>query len=174
MLVRSVIPIFATLGLLLGSCCGSAMTGGGLVIGDEAPDFDLRGLQGTGGHALSDFRGDVVLVNFWASWCGPCRQEIPELETLWLRYKDEGLVVLSVNVDATARDAEAFLEQSPVSFPVVWDSASEVSNQYHVMTLPRSILVDRQGRVRSRYDGFDTSMLNTISTEIAQLLEESP
>ncbi len=170
---RPILLIVAALGVVLGSCCGS-MSGGGIAIGDEAPDFDLRGLQGTGGHSLSEFRGDVVLINFWASWCGPCRQEIPELEKLWLRYKDDGLVVLSVNVDESARDAEAFLEQSPVSFPVVWDSAGELSNQYHVITLPRSILVDRQGLVRARHDGFDASMAATISNEVAQLLEESP
>ena len=167
---------FLVLSILLAGCCGggSGGTREGVSIGDQAPDFELADVYGLDGQRLSDRLGEVVLVNFWASWCMPCRLEMPELESLWTRYGDEGLVILGVNVDSDARDARAFLDDVPVSFPVLWDEAGDVSAAYRVMALPRSVLVDRQGRVRERHDGFDTATLNAMSREIGVLLEEQP
>ncbi len=160
---------------VLPACGGKGgQSGVGLAIGDQAPDIDLRGLYGTRDRSLKSYEGQVVLVNFWASWCIPCRLEMPELESLWIRYQDDGFVVLSVSVDADQRDAAAFLDAVPVSFPVAWDADGEVSGTYKVSTLPRSILVDRQGRVRGRYDGFDSATFEGLSREVAALLEETP
>jgi peroxiredoxin len=83
-------------------------------------------------------------------------------------------VILGVNVDADARDARSFLDEVPVSFPVLWDERSEVSDLYRVMALPRTVIVDRKGRVRARFDGFDSSTLTVITREVGDLLEEQP
>jgi peroxiredoxin len=161
--------------LTLTACCsGGGAPGEGMAIGDQAPEFELQDIYGLSSKSLSDQQGKVVLVNFWASWCLPCRMEMPELEALWSRYETEGLVILGINVDADARDARAFLDEVPVSFPVLWDERSVVSDQYRVMALPRTVLVDRKGRVRARFEGFDSSTLTVITREVGDLLEEQP
>ena len=172
---RPHLPIALAAVLALTACCGgSGVPGEGLAIGDQAPDFELQDIYGLSSKSLSEQQGKVVLVNFWASWCLPCRMEMPELEAMWSRYEPDGLVILGINVDADARDARAFLDEVPVSFPVLWDERSEVSDQYRVVALPRTVLVDRKGRVRARFDGFDTSTLTVISREVSDLLEEQP
>jgi len=168
------LPLVVALGAALASCCGSTATGEGLAIGDQAPDFDLPDVHGVKRRALSDHAEQVVLVNFWASWCMPCRMEMEELESLWNRYREQGFVVIAVSVDDDLRDAATFLDAVPVSFPVAWDDKGEVGDLYKVMNLPRSVLIDRQGRVRGRYEGYDSASFNAMSREIGGLLEETP
>lgn len=164
--------LFAACAALSG-CCGA--TGGtGLTIGADAPDFQLTTIHGSDAVDLSDYEGRVVLVNFWASWCGPCLLEVPELETLFDRYEEDGLMIIGVSTDTTAAEARGFLDQSPVSYPMVWDERGDVANTYKVLSLPRNVLIDRQGRVRSRHDGYDSRDFQTLKSEIADLLEESP
>ncbi len=164
------------LALSAGGCCsGSGLGGGpGVTIGDQAPDFDLPGVAGSSSQRLSDHLGKVVLVNFWASWCGPCRMEMPELENLWLRFEGQDLVIIGVSIDSSARDAERLLEQGPVSYPVVWDEAGRAATAYRVMSVPRTVLIDRKGLVRARHDGFDRSIVVSLEGDIQALLEESP
>ena len=173
------VALAALMGLLApagpsGCCDGGGVAGEGLAIGNQAPDFELQDVYGLGSRQLSDQLGQVVLVNFWASWCMPCRMEMPELESLWTRYGDQGLVILGVNVDTDARDARGFLDEVPVSFPVLWDERGVAQERYRVTALPKTVLVDRKGQVRARFEGFDTATMNTISREIAELLEEEP
>ncbi len=170
----SPLPLLAL--LAIGACCGGEGGGTqeGLALGDQAPDFELQDVFGLGSRSLSDQRGQVVLVNFWGSNCLPCRLEMPELEALWTRYQDQGLVILGISVDGNVQDARIFLDDVPVSFPVLWDEDGSVSDRYQVRAIPRTVLVDRRGRVRARFDGFDTSTLETISREIQGLLEEQP
>ena len=173
-------PALAVLGLLLalaahtGCCDGAGGTGEGLAIGNSAPDFELTDVYDLRTYKLSDQLGKVVLVNFWASWCVPCQMEMPELESLWTRYGSQGLVILGVNVDTSASDARGFLDSVPVSFPVLWDERGVAQERYRVTALPRTVLVDRRGQVRARFDGYDTATFNTISREISALLEEEP
>ena len=169
---RATILSLFLLATALTGCCAGGATGQGLAIGDQAPDLEVPDVHGLGTRALADHEGQVVLLNFWASWCMPCRMEMPELEALWTRYQDQGFVILAVSVDADVRDAKAFLDDVPVSFPVGWDETGAAGNDYRVSTLPRTILVDREGRVRGRYDGFDSGMLDALGREIAGLLEE--
>ena len=167
------LPLLMVVGL--GGCCGSsAATGTGLAIGDQAPPFELPDVHGVRTRSLEAYEGNVVLVNFWASWCMPCQMEMPELEALWTRYQDQGFTIIGISVDEDQRDAAVFLDTVPVSFPVAWDQAGEAGQLYRVQSLPRSVLVDRQGRVRGRYDGFDTATFDSLTREVAGLLEETP
>jgi peroxiredoxin len=114
--------------------------------GDDT-DFTLPDLQGNSVR-LSDLKGNVVLLNFFATWCPPCREEMPSLEELYLTYRNKGFVVLGVSNDAQGKKVvEPFIKKYESTFPVVLDSKSEVSRQYLVRGLPTTYLLDRQGRI---------------------------
>jgi peroxiredoxin len=106
---------------------------------------DLSALKALG---LSDLKGQVVLINFWASWCGPCRQEMPVLEQIYKQYKSAGFTLLGVNVEPKSADAVGFLKATPVTFPILFDTESKVSTLYEVQGMPSTVILDRQGKVR--------------------------
>jgi thiol-disulfide isomerase/thioredoxin len=130
-----------------------ALTGGAPRVGEQAPDFALRTLDGNVVR-LSDLRGKVVLVNFWATWCGPCKAEMPDLQEVYEQHKDQ-LVVLAVNaesnsVEETRRLVTDFRDELNLTFPIVLDTPEgSVFNQYKLQGLPDSFFVDREGVVRS-------------------------
>ena len=119
-----------------------------------APGFSLEDMDGAR-HRLTDYRGKVVLVNFWATWCPPCRREMPALEALYLKYREQGLVVVAINQWEDADHVFAYMGQLNVfpTFPVLFDPESRVSVDYGVKGLPTSFLVDRQGRLVYRAIG---------------------
>ena len=123
------------------------------VMDSPAPDFTLKSDSGKN-LKLSEHRGEVVLINFWASWCGPCRQEMPLLSELHDKYKSLGFTVLGVNVEQDSSDAKKLLREMPVSFPVLFDSDSTVSKQYDVVAMPSTVLVDRNGKMRYLHKGY--------------------
>ncbi len=112
-----------------------------------APAFTLASRAG-GQVSLADLKGQVVMINFWASWCGPCRQEFPALDQIYAKYKPMGFTLVAINVESEKSDAEKFLSKTPASFPILFDPDNKVSSQYGVSAMPTTILVDRQGRVR--------------------------
>lgn len=120
---------------------------------DAAPDFTLKSLDGTN-LRLEEYRGKVVLINFWASWCGPCRQEMPVLDRLHQRYADTGFAVLGVNVEGQEAPARALLAKMPVSFPVLIDEGQKVSEQYDLEAMPSTVVIDRDGVVRYVHRGY--------------------
>lgn len=122
-------------------------------ISGPAPDFTLKSNQGKN-LRLADLRGQVVMLNFWASWCGPCRQEMPLLDELYERYNPAGFVLLGVNVDADPKEADKLLGEIPVSFPVVYDTNSKVSESYKVDAMPTTIFIDRDGELRYLHRGY--------------------
>ncbi len=112
-----------------------------------APAFKLANRAG-GEVSLADLKGQVVMINFWASWCGPCRKEFPALDQIYAKYKPMGFALVAINVESEKSDAEKFLATTPASFPILFDPDNKVSGSYGVSAMPTTVLVDRQGRVR--------------------------
>ncbi|MFC2031020.1 TlpA family protein disulfide reductase [Chloroflexota bacterium] len=142
------------LAVVLAGCGGaqSALTEG-VNEGTRARDFTLENLGGDE-VSLSDFDGQVVLINFWATWCAPCRAEIPGIEEVYRARKDEGFVVLGVNVSETREQVEPFLASMDVTYPVLLDVNGEVTGEYRALGLPMSLLVTREGVIHTRHVGF--------------------
>ena len=158
----------ATLALLLAAPAGLA---GPLAPAAPAPDFTLRTLEGQK-LRLGEQRGQVVLVNFWATWCGPCRQEMPHLNKLYEKYKSSGFVLLGVNVDDDATQAAGVASKLGVKFPVLPDSDKRVSRQYDLSAMPSTVLIDRDGRVRYLHRGYQNGYEVTYDQQIRELLKE--
>jgi thiol-disulfide isomerase/thioredoxin len=149
-------------------------TGGGMTatalaadpIGQAAPAFSLPLRGGSAPLGLDQLRGQVVMVNFWASWCEPCRKEFPLLDQIYKKYKPAGFTLIGVNVEPEAKDAEGFIAKTPVSFPIVFDKDSSVSKLYHVSGMPTTVLVDRKGMLRwvhrSYVPGDENEYLNQV------------
>lgn len=102
---------------------------------------------------LADLRGQPVIVNFWASWCAPCRAEAPALERVWRAYRDQGVVVLGVDIQDTEAEARAFLDELRISYPNVRDEGDEIARAYQVTSIPATFFIGRDGRVVSRWVG---------------------
>jgi peroxiredoxin len=118
-----------------------------------APDFSLAARDG-GTVQLSSLKGQVVMINFWATWCGPCRQEMPLLEQLHAKYEPLGFTLLGVNVEPDSAAATTWLKGMPVTFPILFDTQNAVAEQFGVMGMPSSVFVDREGRVRYVHRGY--------------------
>ena len=134
-----------------------------------APDFTLESVSGEN-IRLSEFHGEVVLINFWASWCGPCRQEMPVLSKLHDRYRALGFTVLGVNVEENPGKARKLLQEMPVSFPVLLDHESVVSKQYDVVAMPSTVLVDRNGNMRYLHKGYKPGLEAVYLQQIRDLV----
>jgi len=139
--------------------------------GQSAPDFVLKSSTGNN-LRLSEYRGDVVMINFWATWCGPCRQEMPLLDDLYGRYERVGFTLLGVNIDDDSRRAMKMIEELGVTFPVLFDESKDVSKLYAVEAMPVTILVDREGTVRHVHHGYKPGYEEKYLTEIRSLLRE--
>jgi thiol-disulfide isomerase/thioredoxin len=137
-----------------------------------APAFQLSG-RGGKSIDLSQFKGQVVMINFWATWCGPCRQEMPLLEDIYKKYKPMGFTMLGVNVEPDSKSAEAWLsKQKPVSFPIAFDTDSKVSKLYKVAGMPSTVFVDRKGNVRVMHKGYKPGDENFYLSQIRSMLKE--
>lgn len=134
-------------------------------------DFALKSLAGPNVR-LSELRGDVVLVNFWATWCGPCRQEMPVLNQIYQRYRPLGFELLGVNVDDAPGRAADMVRTLGVSFPVLFDDAKSVSRQFKVSTMPTTLLIGRDGVVRYRHEGYGAGTEQQYLDQIRALLKE--
>jgi thiol-disulfide isomerase/thioredoxin len=121
---------------------------------------------------LSSFKGSVVYVDFWASWCVPCRISMPALDALYKKYGARGFVVLGVNKDATSADVERFLKRTPVTFTLVQDAQDAAAQAFDVKAMPSGYLVDRRGVVRSVHRGFTSETAAQVEHEIDELLKE--
>ena len=156
--------LLAASAVILASAAGAA-------VDPPAPAFSLLA-RGGSTIDLSQYKGQVVMINFWASWCVPCRQEMPLLDSIYKKYKPLGFTLLSVNVEPEQKDAENFLKQTPVSFPVVFDAKSKVSGLYNVQGMPTTVFIDRKGNVRLMHVSYKTGDENLYMDQIRTLLRE--
>ncbi len=139
--------------------------------GEPAPDFTLP--DGAGNTvSLHDLQGQVVLINFWASWCGPCREEMPLLDQLSAKYGPLGFTLLGINVEEERELADRFLGGTPVSFPILYDRENGVSKLYDVIAMPTTVLVDRQGVIRFVHHGYEPGYENEYQDQVRQLIRE--
>ena len=157
-------------GLALTALAATSLASSNLA-GQPAPDFALRSSTGEN-LRLSEYRGDVVMINFWATWCGPCRQEMPLLDDLYNRYQRVGFNLLGVNIDDDSSRAMDMMAELGVNFPVLFDERKEVSRMYDVDAMPVTILVDREGNVRYVHQGYKPGYEELYLDEIRSLLRE--
>lgn len=151
--------------LAVGSLTASAM------IGQKAPDFALKSSTGES-LRLSRYRGEVVMLHFWATWCGPCRQEMPLLDDLYKRYRRIGFRLLGVNVDDNLQRAIDMVKELGVDFPIVFDARKGVSKLYKVNTMPVTVILDREGEVRYVHKGYKPGYKEQYLNEVRALLRE--
>ncbi|MBZ0093112.1 MAG: TlpA family protein disulfide reductase [Sulfuricellaceae bacterium] len=144
--------------------------------GRAAPDFTASRLDGQPGKpfALKDLRGKVVYLDFWASWCPPCRASFPVLDKMYSERKGQGLEVIGVNKDQEPAEAAKFLAEYPVSFPLLADRKDTLVTLFHVKAMPSAYIIDRKGTIRFAHLGFNRDTEAQIEAEVAQLLEEKP
>jgi peroxiredoxin len=136
-----------------------------------APDFTLKSATGPN-LRLAEQRGQVVMVNFWATWCGPCRQEMPHLNRLHESYKKAGFTLLGVNIDDDPKAAIALAQRLGVNFPVLLDTDKKVAKTYDLNAMPATLLIDRDGRVRHIYRGYKDGAEQTYEQHLRALLKE--
>jgi len=167
-MIRSLVAAaFATLAALAAGSAAAAAP----MANVAAPDFTLRGSDGRNVR-LDELRGQVVLVNFWATWCGPCREEMPHLDTLYQKYRKSGFVLLGVNVDDDPHTALATAARLNVSFPVLLDTDKKVSKLYDLNTMPSTIVIDRDGKMRFLHRGYRAGTEGDYEQQIRGLLKE--
>jgi peroxiredoxin len=155
--------ILLTVCLLIGVGVSSA--------GQKASDFALRSVS-DGNIRLSEYYGDVVMLNFWATWCGPCRQELPVLEELQKKFKRAGFTVLAVNVDTPDVDVADYLSEFQLSFPVLLDQSHEVVKKYNIRAMPGSVFLSRDGEIRHVHLGYKDGDQRKYEQIIEALLKE--
>ena len=144
----------------------------GATVSGPAPNFTLQSNAG-GQVSLASLKGKVVMVNFWATWCGPCRQEMPHLEALYEKYNGLGFELLAVNVEKNnAEGARKWLQETPVTFPVLFDPENQVTKLYKVQTMPSTVIIGRDGTMRFMHNGYKPGYENDYQTQVRALLRE--
>lgn len=155
-------PLLLAAGLLLSVSAHAA----------PAPEFSLPSAAGQT-VSLSQQRGKIVYVDFWASWCGPCRQSFPWMNEMLSKYQSQGLEIIAVNLDNSRADADSFLEKNPASFTVVFDPTATMPPLYGVKGMPTSYLIDASGEIILQHAGFNASHRESLEASIQQALEST-
>ena len=155
--------IAATLAIAVPALAGSASA--------PAPQFTLTA-RGGRDVSLAQYHGQVVMINFWASWCGPCRQEMPLLESIYKKYNKLGFTLLGVNVEPDSQAADDWLKATPVTFPILYDKESKVSKLYEVAGMPSTVIIDRHGKLRMLHRGYKPGDENEYLDSIRSLIRE--
>jgi peroxiredoxin len=157
--------------MILALCAGSTTAVSAKAVQTAAPDFTLKSQKGDN-LKLSELRGKVILINFWASWCGPCRQEMPVLNELYQHYRPLDFTILGVNVEQNSDDAKSLLKDVSVSFPILFDNKNKVSKLYDVKGMPSTVLVDRDGNIRYVHMGYQPGTEAEYQSQIRALIRE--
>lgn len=140
-------------------------------VSGTAPDFTLKS-RGGENLKLSEYRGDVVMINFWASWCAPCRQEMPLLEEIYQKYNSLGFELLAVNVEEESSKADELLRDVHVTFPILFDNTNKVSKLYKVVAMPSTVIVDRDGNMRYLHRGYLPGYEKEYEKQVKELIRE--
>jgi peroxiredoxin len=146
-----------------------------LVVGMTAPNFSLPDLRGKT-QRLTDYRGKVVFLNFWATWCKPCKEEMPSMQVLWDNLKNQDFMMLAVSMDrvTTTKDIPSFVETLKLSFPILTDSWGQTDKRYKLMGVPETYIIDQNGVLREKVIGpRDWTRRESIET-IVQMLQKQP
>lgn len=162
---KYVLAVLALTTLLCGTASSSVDAGA------PAPDFALRSLAGKN-LRLSEYRSEVVVLNFWSSWCGKCRQVMPVLDGLYQQHRDAGLHVLGVGVEGLFDKSSSVAAELELAFPILTDERQHVSKLYDLNRLPLTLIIDREGNVRYVHKGFDGDSGARIASQVAELLAE--
>ena len=161
-MARRLTPLVLAAGLLIGASALAA----------PAPEFTLSNTAGQA-VSLTQLRGKVVYLDFWASWCGPCRQSFPWMNEMLSKYQAQGLEIVAVNLDTSRADADTFLEKNPAAFSVVFDPTATLPPQYGVKGMPTSYLIDASGEIILQHSGFNASHRESLEASIQQALESA-
>jgi len=154
--------------ILAGLFALSGLAAHAIEVGQVAPDFELPGRQGA--VKLSAYKGKAVYLDFWASWCGPCKQSFPWMNEMHTRYGDKGLRVLAVNLDQKSEDAQTFLTETPARFEVVFDQPGKTPRTYAIKGMPTSVLIGPDGKVLFVHSGFKDEQRGELEAHIKQAL----
>lgn len=160
------LPILALVGLFL------AFEVNALEPGKAAPSCPVSANGENSELTLNDYKGKVVYLDFWASWCPPCKESFPLLSGLWKELQDKGLEIVAVNVDEDSQDAAQFLQKHPVPFEIVMDPEGKCPSDYGVMAMPSSYLIDKNGIVRHVHLGFRSGDIGELREKLLALLSE--
>jgi len=168
MTLRAIAPIFT---LVVALFATQALA---IEEGYPVPNFDLQKLVNAEGDTikLSDYRGKVVYIDFWASWCGPCRKSLPDLNDIRAKYADQDFEVIAINVDKDKADAMKFLDKYPVDYPIALDPSGKTAEQYELKGMPNAFLVDKKGVLKHFHAGYKKNDKEKIDAMIASLLKE--
>ena len=168
---RTLITItFLSLLFLIASCEQQKGVSDGEVELSLAKNFSLESLKGNGEISLEDFKGKPVVVNFWATWCGPCKQEIPFFEKIWREYKDKGVIFIGIDVMDDKDSAIKFIDKLGVSYINLYDPSGKTSNSYRVVALPATFFIDKDGNIAVKHYG--SFLGNEAEKEFKSYLKE--
>lgn len=163
--MRKSATVFLTAGLLMLGC------GSRTAQSYTAPAFELKDLSGKT-FTLESFRGKAVVLDFWATWCGPCRMSIPMLQAFYKKHQNNDLVVLGINMDDDPSGVYSFVEKIGITYPVLYGGSSDIGSNYRVEGIPSFVFIDRKGQIVDRYDGFSAEMLPAWESTLQRILAE--
>lgn len=161
--LAATVMLLATAGLIF-----SATTAHAIEAGQVAPDIELPGMAGV--QSLSELKGKLVYVDFWASWCGPCKQSFPWMNQMQRKYAERGLHIVAINLDAKRADAELFLLSNPAAFALAFDSKGESAKRWAIKGMPTSVLVAADGKVLWVHQGFRLDQRAELEAKLAAAL----
>jgi peroxiredoxin len=163
--IIAIVPLF-----ILMTSVGWVSPADAIEPGEQAPIFNAPQLEGKGNISLGNYRGKVVYLDFWASWCPPCLNSLPDLEKLRGEFPEQRFQILAVNLDKHAKKALKFLSEHPVGFPSVSNPAGDIPDKYGLETMPTSYLIDGKGFVRYVHRGYRSGDLDMIRDEVRKII----